>query len=374
LLTGSGVAIGIASLVAVLGVSTSSRADLLATLDALGTDLLTVRPGEDLVGADTALPASAPASVRRVEGVESAAATFSLEATVRRTDRVPSSQTSGVRVVATEASLVATLRGELTTGRFFDTVTNEHAAVVLGSTAARRLGIDSLDSQPLVWLADQWFAVVGVLEPVPLAPELDSTALIAVPAAERVLGLDPVSIEPTNVYVRVEPGPGLLDEVRQLMPRSANPGSPDAVRVSRPSDALAARAAVDTSFTALLLALGGIALLVGGIGIANVMVVAVLERRTEIGLRRALGAARLHIRVQFLLEAAILSGAGGLAGVALGAGAAAGYAAHRSWPFALPLEGLAGAVVLAAGVGVLAGIYPAGRAARLQPADAVRPG
>jgi putative ABC transport system permease protein len=158
-----------------------------------------------------------------------------------------------------------------------------------------------------------------------------------------------------------------------VLPRAANPESPEAVRVSRPSDALAARAAAETAFTALLLGLGGVALLVGGIGIVNVMVVAVLERRSEIGLRRALGATRRHIRTQFLLEATVLSGTGGLVGVALGTGITVAYAATRGWPFTLPPKGLAAATALAVIVGALAGLYPASRAANLQPADAVRP-
>jgi putative ABC transport system permease protein len=370
-LTAGGVAIGIAAMVAVFGVSTSSRADLLATLDALGTNLLTVRPGQSFLGTETPLPASASAAIRRVGAVEHAAATASLGATVRRTDRVPSSQTGGIRVAATEASLLATLQGELATGRFFDTATNEHPAIVLGATAARRLGIDRLDGQPLVWVEDHWFAVVGILQPILLAPEIDSTALIGFPAAQRVLGAEPAAVRPTSVYVRTQPQ--ALDDVRRVLPPTANPQSPEAVGVSRPSDALAARAAADTAFTALLLGLGGVALLVGGVGIANVMVIAVLERRSEIGLRRALGATRRHIRAQFLLEAIALSSVGGLTGTTLGTAITAAYAANRGWPFALPPAGLAAATALAVLVGALAGLYPAGRAASLQPAAAVRP-
>ncbi|HSK98066.1 MAG TPA: ABC transporter permease [Euzebyales bacterium] len=370
-LTAGGIAIGIAAMVAVLGVSTSGRADLLATLDALGTNLLTARPGQSFLGAETPLHESASGAIRRIDPVEQAAATAALDATVRRTDRVPPAQTGGIRVAATEPSLLDTLQGRLAAGRFFDTATSEHPAVVLGATAARRLGIGGLQAQPLVWIEDEWFAVVGVLEPVVLAPEVDSTAFIGFAAATRVLGIEPALITPTNVYVRTRPE--AIDDVRAVLPRAANPETPEAVRVSRPSDALAARAAAETSFTALLLGLGGVALLVGGIAIANVMVIAVLERRREIGLRRALGATRRHIRTQFLLEATAMSGVGGLVGVALGAGITAAYATNRGWPFALPPEGLAAAIALAALVGALAGLYPAGRAARLQPADAVRP-
>jgi putative ABC transport system permease protein len=370
-LTIAGIAIGIAAMVAVFGVSTSSQAELLATLDALGTNLLTVGPGQSYLGTETPLADTAPEAIRRIEPVEQAAALTELDATIRRTDYVPRSQTGGITVAATEKSLLDTLRGRLVVGRFFDTASDEHPTVVLGVTAARRLGVDDLDDQPLVWLGDHWFAVVGVLEPLPLAPELDGSALIGFPAAERVLEVDPHDLSPTTIYVRTRPE--VIDEIRGILPRTANPESPEAVRVSRPSDALAARAAVNTTFTALLLGLGSVALLVGGVGIANVMVMAVLERRTEIGLRRALGATRQHIRYQFLLEAIMLSGAGGLIGVALGVGITAAFAANRGWPITLPPEALAAAAALAVVVGAFAGIYPSGRAARLQPAEAVRP-
>lgn len=370
-LTAGGVAIGIASMVAVLGLSTSSRANVLAALDALGTDMLTVRPDESFVGEETPLPASAPAAARHLPAVEHAAATATLETTVRRTDLIPSAQTGGIRVAATEPALLDTLGATLTAGAFFDTRTNHHPAVVLGADAAQRLGIHSLEHQPLVRLADQWFAVIGVLDPVPLAPELDSTALIGWPAATTVLGLHPTAVQPTSLYVRTQPDS--VDDVRDLLPRTANPETPEAVDVSRPSDALAARATAHNALTALLVGLGGVALLVGGVGIANVMIIAVLERRTEIGLRRALGATRAHIRTQFLLEAITLAGTGGLIGVAAGAAITASFAHRQGWPYTLPAPGLAGALAVTILVGGIAGIYPAHRAARLQPADAVRP-
>jgi putative ABC transport system permease protein len=370
-LTMTGIAIGIAAMVAVFGVSTSSQARLLATLDELGTNLLTVEPGQSFLGAETPLAATGPDAIRRIDPVEQAATIADVDATIRRTEYIPRSQTGGIRVAATEKGLLDTLGGEVAVGRFYDTASAEHPTVVLGATAARRLGIDRLDGQPLVWLGEQWFTVVGILEPLPLAPELDSTALIGFPAAEQVLKLDPGDIPPTTIYVRTRPD--VIDQVRELLPRSANPETPEAVRVSRPSDALAARAAVNTTFTALLIGLGSVALLVGGVGIANIMIMAVLERRTEIGLRRALGATRRHIRGQFLLESMMLSGSGGLIGVALGVGITGVFAINRGWPIIMPPAAVAAAAALAIAVGALAGIYPATRAARLQPAEAIRP-
>lgn len=368
LLTAGGVAIGIAAMVAVLGVSAASRAHLLATLDELGTDLLTVQPGQSFLGEETALPPAAAAATRRLDTVDEAAAVALLEATVRRTDVIPSSRTAGIAVVAVEDGLLATLEGELAAGVFFDRASSAHPAVVLGATAARRLGITDLAGQPKVWLGGQWFAVVGILEPLPLAPELDTAALVGWEAAEEVLGEDAT---PTSLYVRTQRE--AVDAVRALLPRTTNPAAPEAVEVSRPSDALEARAAADSAFTALLLGLGGVALLVGGVGIANVMIVAVLERRGEIGVRRALGATRRHIGAQFVVEAVMLAGAGGLGGVAAGTLITFGYAGYRGWPFAMPLTGLLAAAGVAVLVGGVAGLYPASRAARLQPADAVRP-
>ena len=239
---------------------------------------------------------------------------------------------------------------------------------MLGSTAARHQGVDLSQGDQLVWLGDQWFAVVGILDPMPLAPELDGAALIGTAVAEEKFGYGG---SPTTVYVRTDPAH--VDDVLAVAAATANPGTPQEVTVTRPSDALAARAVTDMAFTTLLLGLGGVALLVGGVGIANVMVISVLERRTEIGVRRALGATRRHIRIQFLVEALAQAGLGGVAGVVLGALITVGYALSLGWPVDLPVEGLTGGVLAALAVGGLAGLYPASRAARLQPAAAVRP-
>jgi putative ABC transport system permease protein len=370
-LTAAGVAVGIAAMVAVFNISTSSRADLLRTLDDLGTNLLTVQPGDSFLGAETALPHSAPGATRRIDLVDQASATAALDVTVRRTDYIPRSQTGGIRVATAESSLIETLKVVLAQGRFFDTVSEQYPTVVLGATAARRLGIDGLVNQPLIWLGEKWFEVIGILKPALLAPELDSTALIGTPAAKRVLRVSRESTKPSSIYVRTQPE--AIDDISLVLARTANPESPEAVRISRPSDALAARAAVNTAFTALLLGLGGVALLIGGVGIANVMVITVLERRGEIGLRRALGATRRHVRAQFLLEAIAISGVGGLIGALVGTGISAAYAAYHGWPVAISPRGLVAATSLAVLVGAVAGLYPADRAARLQPAEAVRP-
>jgi putative ABC transport system permease protein len=364
-LSALGIAIGIAAMVAVLGISSSSRADLLAQLDSLGTNLLRVTPGETFLGADAKLPTEAPSMLRRIGPVEWVAATGGTDASVRRTDLIPEAETGGISVLAADPELLGTLRGELAAGRFLNRATARYQVVVLGAKAAERLGVTATGRQ--VWLGGRWFTVVGILRPVALASEIDRAALVGFPAAEALLGSDG---SPGTVYVRADPDQ--VEAVRSVLPATASPANPNEVRVSRPSDALAARAAANGAFTSLLLGLGAVALLVGGVGIANVMVISVLERRSEIGLRRALGATRGHVGLQVLAESLLLALAGGLAGVALGAAVTAVYAAGRGWSLVVPAPAMAGGILAALAIGTVAGLYPALRAARLAPTDALR--
>ena len=364
-LSALGIAIGIAAMVAVLGISESSRADLLAQLDSLGTNLLRVTPGETFFGADAKLPEESLGMLGRVGPVEQVAATGNTDASVRRSDLIPEAETGGISVLAADPKLLGTLGGELADGRFLNRATARYPTVVLGAKAAERLGIGRAGGQ--VWLGNRWFTVIGILRPVTLAPEVDRAAMVGFPAAEALLGSEG---SPGTVYVRTDPDQ--VEAVREVLPASANPENPNEVRVSRPSDALAAKAAAKTAFTSLLLGLGAVALLVGGVGIANVMVISVLERRSEIGLRRALGATKGNVGVQFLAESLLLSLVGGLAGVVLGAAVTAAYAASRSWSVVVPAPAMAGGLAAALAIGAVAGLYPALRAARLAPTEALR--
>ncbi|HVF73856.1 MAG TPA: ABC transporter permease [Acidimicrobiales bacterium] len=364
-LSAAGIAIGIAAMVSVLGISESSRADLLSQLDRLGTNLLTVSPGQTMFGQDASLPEDAPAMVGRIGPVESVSSTESLDAKVYRSDRMPAAETGGIAVRAASLDLLGTLETGVARGVWLNAATERYPAVVLGAVAAERLGITQAGVQ--VWLGEQWFSVVGLLAPSPLAPEVDRSVLVGLPVAKERLG---ATGNPTTVYVRA--APDKVDAVAAVLPGTANPSASDEVNVNRPSDAIEARAAAKSAFTALFLGLGAVALLVGGVGIANVMVISVLERRSEIGLRRALGATRRHVAAQFLAESLLLSLLGGTAGVALGAVVTGAYAGARGWTVVVPVLGLAGGVVAALLIGAVAGVYPATRAARLSPTEALR--
>jgi putative ABC transport system permease protein len=361
-LSALGIAIGIAAMTAVVGISSSSGADLDRALAALGTNMLTVSPGETMFGKEATLPDASVAMIRRIGPVRAATAAGAVADTpVYRTDRIPAGETGGLSVLAAELALLKTVGGDLASGTWLNAATTRYPAVVLGSAAARRLG-----TVPAVYLGGRWWTVVGVLDPVPLAPELDQSVLIGWPAAEKYLGFDG---HPTTVYTRsVE---SQVEAVRAVLAPTANPSAPNEVKVSKPSDALAAKRATSATFTALLLGLGAVALLVGGIGVANTMVISVLERRAEIGLRRSLGATRGQIRTQFVAESLLLSLLGGLAGVLLGYLVTGAYAVTQHWPTVVPVWALAGGVGATVLIGAVAGLYPAVRAARLAPTEAL---
>jgi len=367
-LSALGIAIGIGAMVAVVGVSASSQANLLATIDALGTNLLTVAPGTTFFGANEVLPDTALPSIDHMNAVENDSAVYQVSnATVLRSPYVPAEETGGIGVDATDPGLLRTVGAQLATGQFINAANENFPTVVLGAQAASTLQIQSVTGHIQVFLGGTWFNVIGVMKPVILDPGLDSTVFIGLPVAERLFQTQP---NPSEIYVRANVNQ--VTQVSNLLAPTADPQNADGVQVSRPSDALEARAAAKGQFTTLLLGLGAVALLVGAIGIANIMVISVLERRGEIGLRRALGATRRHISSQFLAESALLAALGGVAGLILGALATWAYSLAQNQPMVVPLYALIAAPAAGLAIGAIAGLYPAAKAARLSPTEALR--
>ncbi len=361
-LSALGIAIGIAAMTAVVGISASSRADLDRELAKLGTNMLTVSPGRSVLGKQATLPDESVAMIKRIGPVRSATATGVLGGVFAyRTDRIPAAQSGGLSVVAARLDLLDTVGATLRDGVWLNAATDRYPTVVLGAAAAERLG-----AVPSVYVGGRWWVVAGVLDKVLLAPELDAAVLMGWPAATTYLGFDG---HPTTVYTRSVDSQ--VEAVRAVLGPTANPSAPNEVEVSKPSDALIARRAADATFTGLLLGLGAVALLVGGIGVANTMVISVLERRPEIGLRRALGATKGQIRIQFVAESLLLSLLGGGCGTLLGYLVTGGYATAQHWPTVVPLWALAGGVGATVLIGAVAGLYPAIRAARLAPTEAL---
>lgn len=364
-LSALGIAIGIAAMLAVVGISSSSKAKVDQVLDTLGTNVLTLTQAQGL-GEPVPLPPTALESVLRQDDVETAAAVGTVPDTgVYRNDRVPAPETKGLGVLAAWGDVPRVLGGQLAAGRWIDDAAGAPPQVVLGARAAAVLGMEDLHPDSRVWIGGRWVQVVGVLDPVALAEDLDSRVFVPRGFAGQ-LGFDGA---PTAVYTRVDPAN--VERSRDLLAGAVRPGAPQDVGVTRPSDALAAKDATDDSFTGLLVGIGGVALLVGGIGVANTMVITVLERRAEVGVRRALGARRRSIRDQFLVESLLLSFLGGLAGVVLGVAVTVVFAVTQGWPVALPVWAVVGGLGATVVIGGVSGLYPAARAARIPPTSAL---
>jgi putative ABC transport system permease protein len=366
-LSALGIAIGVAAIVAVLGLSSSSQAGLLAEIDRLGTNLLTVTNGQTLFGDTAELPLAAPGMIARIGPVTQVEETGSTDANVYRSRLIPSINTGGLSVVAASLGLPGTIGTSVARGRYLNAAIARLPVAVLGATAAQRLGIDRIYRGERIWLGGEWFYVAGILAPAELAPEIDSSVLVGFPAAKRYLGFDGHA---TTVYVRAETSQ--VAAVQSVLAATANPEASNEVNVSQPSAALTARAQAKSALNGLFLGLGAVSLLVGAVGVGNIMLISVLERRSEIGLRRSLGATKGHIRTQFLAEATLLALLGGAVGVAAGALATAIYASAKDWTTVIPTLAWAGGLAAAIVIGAGAGLLPAIRAARLSPTEALR--
>jgi putative ABC transport system permease protein len=366
-LSALGIAIGVAAIVAVLGLSSSSQAGLLAEIDKLGTNLLTVQNGQTLFGQAAELPVAAPGMIARIGPVQQVQYTGSTSANVYRSRLIPSVNTNALSVQAASLGLPQTVGATIAAGTYLNAATVHEPVAVLGYAAAQRLGIDRLYSGERIWLGGMWFYLAGILNSATLAPEIDSSVLVGFPAAKRYLGFDG---HPTTVYVRSVTSQTAA--VQSVLAATANPESPNEVDVSQPSAALTARAETQGALNSLFLGLGAVSLLVGAVGVANIMLISVLERRSEIGLRRSLGATKANIRTQFLSEAILLALIGGAVGVTAGVISTVIYATTKHWQVAIPTAAWAGGLAAAVLIGALAGLLPAVRAARMSPTEAIR--
>lgn len=370
-LSALGISIGIATLIVVTGIPASSQRALNAELTALGTDRL--QAVADVNGQEGAKPVAFPAEsvamVDRLGPVSAVTAVANTHMVVRRSDRLGRIDESGLTVLAVRRNLLDVINAKVRSGQYLTAATERFPTAVLGAVAAARLGYPDLrpgESPPLVLIGDRWFSVIGILRTVRLSPDIDRAVMVGWEAAHSQLGFDR---RPTQLFIRADEA--AIEDVHAVLPATISPQSPSRVLVSRPSDALAAKRSAEATFSGLFVGLAGLALLVGGIGVANTMVISVLERRREIGLRRALGANRGQIRGQFLTESIALSGLGGLAGIIVGVLATVGYAAHKNWPPVIPLNAVTGGFCGAVLIGVIAGVYPAVRASRLSPTVAL---
>lgn len=366
-LSALGIAIGVAAMVAVLGLSASSQAGLLAEIDRLGTNLLTVTNGQTMFGQTAELPTTAPAMISRIGPVQQVAYTGDTGQNVYRSPLIPAQQSGGLAVRAASVDLLPAIGTTVVRGQYLNAATANEPVAILGSLAATQLGIDHVTVGERIWLGGQWFYVGGILASSELTPEIDTSVLVGFGAAEKYLGFDG---HPSTVYVRS--ATDQVNAVQAVLANTADPESPSDVDVSQPSAALVARAQAQSALTGLFLGLGAVALLVGGVGVANIMVISVLERRGEIGLRRALGSTKGQIRVQFFTEAVLLAVLGGAVGIALGVGATAVYASTRDWAVVVPPLAWGGGLAAALVIGAVAGLLPALRAARMSPTEALR--
>jgi putative ABC transport system permease protein len=365
-LSALGIAIGVAAIVAVLGLSSSASAGLLNEISALGTNLLVVQNGLTLSGGTAELPTAAPSMIGRVDAVSQVQETGSITGNVFRSPLIPIINSNALSIEAASLGLLRTVGTSVAQGSFLNAATAQEPVVVLGAAAAQRLGIDRVFSGERIWADKMWLYVTGILKPAVLAPEINSSVLVGFPAAQRYLAFDG---HPSTIYVRAQTAQ--VDAVDTLLGATANPENPGQVEVSQPSAALVAQADAQGAFDGLFLGLGAVALLVGAVGVANIMIISVLERRSEIGLRRALGATRGHIRVQFLAEAVLLALIGGAVGVGAGALFTAVYASTKHELVVIPAVAWGGGIGAAVLIGAVAGLWPALRASRMSPTEAL---
>jgi hypothetical protein len=369
-----GTVVGVAALVATLGLSKTAGNQIVGRFDELAATNIVVTPKAQRPGVSLkVLPFDAEARLGRLNGVVAAGtlADVNLRGDLVRAAPIndPQGQTEfQLPVKAASPGLFRAVRATVATGRLPDAGHSERAdrVVVLGPNAADRLHVTRVDNQPAIFIGDRLYVVIGILSGVERQPSLLGSVVMPEGTAQQHYGLAAPGV------VQVETRIGAASLIARQLPLALNPAEPKALKVVAPPEPRRARAGVQSDLNSLFLLLGGVSLLVGAIGIANVTLVSVLERVGEIGLRRALGAARRHIAQQFLLESTALGLVGGLLGAALGTIVVVVVAASRTWTPVLEPWVPIGAPLLGGVVGLLSGAYPSARAAALEPVEALR--
>jgi ABC-type lipoprotein release transport system permease subunit len=375
-LTVLGTVIGVGALVATLGLSKTAANQIVGHFDALAATDIVVSPSARAGGAGAAvLPWDAEARLLRLNGVAAAGTLSDVDVRGALARSVPINDPLAAGAIqlpmkAASPGLFRAVRAQLATGRLFDAGHSRRAdrVLVLGPNAARRLGIARVDQQPAIFVGDRLYAVIGLLAGVRRQASLLGAAIMPEGTARREFGLR------APAFAQVETRIGAVDLIARQAPLALSPSDPGLLKVAAPPDPRQLRGAVKNDLNALFLLLGGVSLLVGAIGIANVTLVSVLERVGEIGLRRALGAGRRHIAAQFLLESTAMGLAGGLIGASLGTLVIVGVSASKTWTPVLDPWVPLGAPLLGALIGLASGTYPSLRAASLEPVEALRAG
>jgi macrolide transport system ATP-binding/permease protein len=375
-LTVLGTVIGVGALVATLGLSKTAGNQIVGRFDALSATDVVVSPSARAGGAGAAvLPWDAESRLRRLNGVAAAGTLSDVDVRGALVRSVPINDPLAAGAIqlpmkAASPGLFRAVHARLATGRLFDAGHSRRAdrVIVLGPNAARRLGITRIDQQPAVFVGDRLYAVIGLLSGVRRHASLLGAAIVPEGTARREFGLRAPAL------AQVETRIGAVELIVRQAPVALSPVDPGLVKVASPPDPRQLRGEVKNDLNALFLLLGGVSLLVGAIGIANVTLVSVLERVGEIGLRRALGAGRRHIAAQFLLESTAMGLAGGVMGASLGTLVIVGVSATKTWTPVLDPWVPLGAPALGALIGLISGTYPSLRAASLEPVEALRAG
>jgi putative ABC transport system permease protein len=364
--------VGVAAMVGAVGLTESAKGDLKAKLAALGTNLITVEAGGTFGQQNPTMPKDAVHRVKQLQSVTRASAVGEVSGvlTIPHAGAEKYYEAFPVPVLAADDALPGALEVKMQSGRWLresDRLNHARAAVI-GEGLAKEYGVIPGEIRTLR-LNNVDYGIVGVLSSVALDPSLDNAVFVTQWGAKHDFGTEG---KPTKLYVRAATGE--TEATSKAIPTAINLGGPDQVSTKIPSDALAASAQADETLQQTAVFAGILALAVGGIGIANVMSISVIQRSTEIGIRRALGHTRSTIALQFLLEALFIGILGGLAGVFVGVAVVYLVSAFAGWTVVIDYGRMPLWVGLAVGVSVAAGLYPSGKAARLEPLETLRLG